>query len=112
MLDNPVCLLQHPSSPTLTSTATIVISTRPAPPLFGGGTNNIAFLLPNADAVTMQATFWIETVQYTIQVPLTGRPAAAHHPGPDRHRRAPVPEFLITPPVAITAPRTITVTAT
>ena len=43
----------------------------PPPPVFGGGTANIAFLLgnpeatsPNANAFQMNATFWIETVQY------------------------------------------------
>lgn len=29
----------------------------------GGGTDNIAFLGPNADAATVFATFWIETIQ-------------------------------------------------
>jgi hypothetical protein len=59
---------------------TIDISTAPAAPLFGGGLTNIAFLLrvnspasngvgPNAQAVLMNAKFWIETVIYQISVP-------------------------------------------
>jgi hypothetical protein len=50
---------------------------RPPPPgLFGGGTDNIAFLLgqaaataPNAQATQMTAVFWIETVEEIILVP-------------------------------------------
>ena len=68
---------------------------------------------PNAQASTMEATFYIETVEYTIQVPARalGQPplttAAEGGPG-----GVPVPDFLIDPPVAITAPRTIKATAT
>ncbi|MGC1475713.1 MAG: hypothetical protein WA804_07710 [Terriglobales bacterium] len=47
-------------------------------PLFGGGTDNIAFLLgqpatpppsPNADAVQMTAVFWIEGVEEVLHIP-------------------------------------------
>jgi len=121
MLNNPVSLLStHLTGLNVTSNTAITVSTRPTPPLFGGGNNNMAFLIgdaqatsPNAQAVTMEATFWIETVEYTIQVPVhaLGQPpltiAADGGSG-----GAPVPEFLIDPPVAITAPRTITATAT
>jgi hypothetical protein len=58
----------------------IDISTAPTAPLFGdGGLANIAFLLgnppaaddpePNARAIMMKATFWIETVIYEVNVP-------------------------------------------
>jgi hypothetical protein len=121
MLDNPASLLStHLTGLTVTSNTAITVSTRPTPPLFGGGNNNMAFLMgdahatsPNAQAATMEATFWIETVEYTIQVPVhaLGQPpltiAAEGGSG-----GAPVPEFLIDPPVAITAPRTIKATAT
>jgi hypothetical protein len=121
MLDNPVSLLStHLTGLTVISSTAITVSTRPAPPLFGGGNNNMAFLAgdaqatsPNAQAATMEATFWIETVEYTIQVPVhaPGQPpltiAADGGTG-----GAPVPEFLIDPPAAITAPRTIKATAT
>jgi hypothetical protein len=83
----------------ITETVVIFISTNPASPLFGGplpggatstappppitpffagGTSNIAFLLgdpnppvtpPNAQAFQMDAVFWIETVQYRVNVP-------------------------------------------
>jgi hypothetical protein len=121
MLDNPVSLLStHLTGLDVTSNTAITVSTRPALPLFGGGNNNMAFLTgdaraasPNAQAATMEATFWIETVEYTVQVPVhaLGQPpltiAAEGGSG-----GAPVPEFLIDPPVAITAPRTIKATAT
>ncbi len=121
MLDNPVSLLStHLTGLNVISNTAITVSTRPTPPLFGGGNNNMAFLMgdaqaasPNAQAATMEATFWIETVEYTIQVPVftPGQPpltiAAEAGTG-----GAPVPEFLVSPPAAITAPRTITVTAT
>jgi hypothetical protein len=52
----------------------------PITPSFGGGTANIAFLLgvptpptsavgPNAQALQMDAVFWIETVTYDVVVP-------------------------------------------
>ena len=53
-----------------------MINTDPDDPLFGGGTDNIAFLLgdktataPNANAIQMTAIFWIETVSEQITVP-------------------------------------------
>jgi hypothetical protein len=74
-------------------------------PELGGGTQNISFLVgatsgtnsgPNANAVTMSATFWINTVQSEIDVPALrpGHPAlkiAAHEP----HPGARVPTFVV-----------------
>ena len=111
MLDDPNTLLRnHIASQTITSTTTIVISTEAATPLFGGGTDNIAFLVPNADAVTMQATFWIETVEFTIEVPIfePGQPPLII-PAETGAAGQPVPEFLVNPPIPITAPRSIKV---
>jgi len=77
ILDNPnVVLKKRADAQNITSTTVILISTNPADPLFGGGTANIAFLLgdknattPNANAVEMSATFWVETVTEQITVP-------------------------------------------
>jgi hypothetical protein len=76
ILDNPNIILKNRADTQNITTTVIVISTNPADPLFGGGTDNIAFLLgdknvttPNADAVQMSATFWIETVTEQITVP-------------------------------------------
>ena len=105
----------------ITKTTVFTVSTTPTTPELGGGTANIAFLLgaaganpaPNADAIQMSATFWIEEVQHNIVVPVykPGEPplkiaAPASHPG------APVPTFLVDPPHEITAPKTISVTST
>ena len=123
MLTDPNTVLRNHIAPqTITSTTTISISSQPAIPLFGGGTDNIAFLLgnaaasgaaPNAQTLKMEATFWIETVEYTIEVPVfqPGQPALIISGNPDAPGQ-PVPEFLVNPPAAITAPRSITVTAT
>jgi hypothetical protein len=128
MLDDPNSLLRnHIAGQRITATTQISVSTGPAAPLFGGGADNIAFLLGDAAAITnpngpgqnaqtakMTATFWIETVQHTIVVPIftPGQPPltiageAAKAPG------QPVPKFTVNPPMEITTPRTITVSST
>ena len=133
MLNNPNSILSNIlKSQKIISTTTIFISTNPASlrspnpaqTLFGGGTDNIAFLLgkdndeplpslPNAQALLMSAVFWIETVEQTITVPvfnpgdgtvlINGQPL-----GPGQ----PFPVFSVTPPVAIPAERQIKVTST
>ena len=93
----------------------------PTPPGFGGGTDDIAFLLgdnnspplrPNANAFKMTAIFWIETIQVDIMVgPLTVgqqfavEPAAAF-PGQT------VPTFVGIAPFDVGVPRKLTVTYT
>jgi hypothetical protein len=69
MVDNPnVVLDQGIAGKNIISTTTLKISTTPLnPPSTGGGASNIAFLQgaangPNAQAVNMDATFWIETI--------------------------------------------------
>jgi hypothetical protein len=126
MLTDPNTVLRnHIAAQNITSTTTIVVTTAPASPLFGGGTDNIAFLLgnpgaltnpdppgPNAQATQMHAVFWIETVQHQIVAPIftPGQPRLAiPAPGPAGQR---VPVFDVNPPVPIKAPRTITVTST
>jgi hypothetical protein len=77
ILDNPNLILKNrAAAQNIIATTVIAIDTSPAAPLFGGGTDNIAFLLgdqtataPNADAIQMSAIFWIETVLETITVP-------------------------------------------
>ena len=118
MLTDPNTFLRgHIASQTITSTTVISISSAPAAPLFGGGTGNIAFLLgdpaaanPNANAVRMDATFWIETVEYTIEVPVfePGHPPLVI-PAPTGAEGQPVPHFLVNPPMPIKEPCYITV---
>ncbi len=119
-LSDPATLLRnHIASQTITSTTEITISTAPASPLFGGGTSNIAFLLgdskasaPNAQAVKMEAVFWIETVEFSVDVPVfePGQPPLVI-PAEAGAAGQPVPEFLVNPPIPVKAPRTIKVTA-
>ena len=122
MLDDPNTLLRnHIAKQTITSTTTISISTDPQTPLFGGGTDNIAFLLgdptgqadPNANATQMTATFWIETVEYELEVPAMpyGTPPRRIL-APTGEAGQPIPRFLLDPPHAIDKPRKITVTTT
>jgi hypothetical protein len=118
MLTDPNTLLRnHIASQNITSTTVILISSDPASPLFGGGTDNIAFLLgdpaasnPNAQTVRMDAQFWIETVEYTLEVPVfePGQPPLVLRP-PTGAEGQPVPKFLVNPPVPIREPRYITV---
>jgi hypothetical protein len=112
---------------TVLETITMSVFTAPGPPLFGGGTDNIAFLWGDAGAVhsanpsgqnaqtaRMRATFWIETVQRTITVPaLSAGQQRTIQPGPTPgSTRQPVPSFLVRPPHSLGAPTTITVSYT
>ena len=120
LLDDPNTMLRKAISvQKILSTTTMIVSTNPNSPLFGGGTDNIAFLLgdpkaatPNANAVTMEAIFWIETVEHQLHidfpngsVPTTVQPRGAPF-------GLPVPTFLLDPPVQLTGPRVIKVTST
>jgi hypothetical protein len=123
LLDDPNGLLRsHISKQNITSTIAIIISTGPppAPPVpFGGGTDNIAFLVgqaaataPNAQALQMTAIFWIETVQEVILVPpgTTGMPFAVKAKPSVPGQR--VPTFSGTLPFDLDMPREITVSFT
>ena len=132
MLDDPNVVLRNAiAGQTILNTTQISITTNPGLPIllpatpppqpsFGGGTDNIAFLdgdaaiaNPNAQTTQMEAIFWIETVQHVLHIPIfqPGQPAlkltsvspVAGHPGQ---------AFTVTPPRAITVPRTITFTTT
>jgi hypothetical protein len=128
MLDDPNSVLRnHIANQTITETITISISTQPkAPPpipggpTFGGGADNIAFLSgdgnqplpanPNAQSLQMTATFWIETVEHVIWVPIfkLGQPPLLLKPKA-RLAGQPVPVFSVTPPIQINEPREIKV---
>jgi len=122
MLDDPNSLLRaHIAAQNILSTTTLFISTAPPPPvgLFGGGTDNIAFLLgqpaataPNAQSTKMTAVFWIETVQEVILVPALrkGEPFAVKAKPSIAGQR--VPRFSGIVPVDLEVPRKLTVTFT
>ena len=131
ILDDPNTVLRdHIKLQKITSTTQISISTQPASPppiagcpLFGGGADNIAFLLgdkgvpvparPNAQTLQMTATFWIEIVEHTIMVPAfrPGQPALAIK-GEAHVLGQHAPVFSVIPPFEITEPRPITVKTT
>ena len=112
LLDDPNSLLRnHISGLRILSTDVIIIDTKSAVP--GGGISNIGFLLgddagPNAEAVEMSATFWIETVQTQIQVgPL--KAGEVQEVSPEVPAGAPAPRFLATATAAIPDQRMVTV---
>ncbi len=112
-------LRNHNSKLEIVSTTEITVATSPPAPLFGGGTDNIAFLLGDPGAITkpdgpgqnaqtlqMQSTFWIEEVQYTIIIPPyePGRPPLTLRPegGSDGPL---TPTFTVRPPIRIESAR-------
>lgn len=127
ILDDPNSILRnHIAGQKISATTVISIATAPSTPLFGGGTDNIAFLLGNAAAQTnpipagqnaqsvqLTATFWIETVEHTILVPIF---APGEHPmtlSPEHViSGGPNPRFIVDPPVPIRHPGPITFTST
>jgi hypothetical protein len=124
ILNDPNTVLRNiVAKQTITSTITITISTQPKAPLFGGGSDNIAFLLgdaglplptkPNAQTLLMTAVFWIETVEQTIMVPIfkPGQPPLLIK-GVAAIPLQPVPTFSVTPPFEIKEPRPLKVTST
>lgn len=119
ILDNPNLIIKNRAdAQNITSTTVIVINTNPEDPLFGGGTDNIGFLLgdktataPNANAIQMTSIFWIETVSEQITVPacspyqpviVQGSTVAGN----------PVASFAVTPAAEITADTQIDVAYT
>lgn len=119
MLTDPNSLLRaHISGQHIIETTQIDVFSSPGAPLFGGGTDNIAFLLgdpaattPNAQTAQMTATFWIETVQHTLHVPVfhPGQTSVTL-PSPAGEVGGGTRQFVLTPPGPITTPRTITFT--
>lgn len=125
MLDDPNSVLRDQiAGQHIDSTTTITISTSPPPPLFGGGSDNIAFLLgfpgatsnpnnpgQNAQTLIMNATFWIETVEHTILLPAFDKaPAKPIELRPEGHTPASLsPTFIVHPPMPIPRPHPITI---
>lgn len=102
----------------ITTTTVILISTDPTDPLFGGGTDNIAFLLgdktataPNANAVQMTAIFWIETVSEQITMPAYSADQPVIVQG-NTSAGNPVPSFAVSSATEIPAGTKIDVTYT
>jgi hypothetical protein len=119
MLDDPNSLLRaHIGGQDIISTTTIFISTAPPPPvgLFGGGTDNIAFLLgqaaataPNAQSTKMTAVFWIETVEEVVLLPPLRKGEHFVVKGKPSVQGQRVPRFSGVAPIDIDAERKLTV---
>ena len=127
ILNDPNTVLRKANvGKSINKTTTINISTHPTASQPGGGTANIDFLVgattgtpsgPNAQAVQMNATFWISEVAHKITIPVhTLGQGPLEIAAPSPVAGAPVgfqaPSFIIDPPAAITTPKTITVTST
>jgi hypothetical protein len=126
ILNDPNTVLRnHLTGQTIISTTEISISTSPGTPLFGGGTDNIAFLLgdpaaipnpagpgQNAQSIQLNATFWIEEIQHTIIVPPfePGQPPLKLSP-PSPIPGRPTPTVILRPPFPIPHPIPITFTS-
>ena len=104
ILDDPNSILRKiVADMTITETTVITITTASASPLVGGGTPDIAFLegnpTPNARVFVMTATFFLETVSTTIDIP--GSHHGHHHPVIVSPKPLiagqPVPKFRVTP---------------
>jgi hypothetical protein len=115
-LDDPTTLLRSQiNGLNIVSTDVILVDTQ-SKKIAGGGTDNINFLNgddqgPNASAVEMSATFWIETVQAVIEV----GPADANVTQlvmAEVPAGAPAPVFSVTSASTIDKTKSITVTFT
>jgi len=119
MLDDPNSVLRdHIAGQNIVSTTEISITTHGTPPTVfkAGGTSNIDFLAAaqgNANTVKMDATFWIETIEHVIHLPIldpkdppvTLQPDVGH---PALHR----PTFIGVAPGPIPAGRVLRVHST
>ncbi|HTZ66746.1 MAG TPA: heme-binding protein [Roseiarcus sp.] len=120
ILDDPNTVLREAiAGQKITQTIVFTVGTPPDSTVpFGGGTDNIAFLegnaaitTPNADAVSMTATFWIETVEHRIPIPILRKGESKKIAAPARPGH-PTPVFLVEPPHDIPAPIVIIVHST
>jgi hypothetical protein len=124
ILDNPNLVLANAiKGQNITKTVVFTVSTTPTAPLLAGGTANIGFLQgssvgiqsgPNASAVEMSATFWIEEVQHNIEVPVFKHgeaPLLIQVPPANPGAQA-GPTFKVHPPHDIKTPKSISVTFT
>ena len=117
MLSDPNSVIRNAiHGQTISHTATISVATDPASPLFGGGAQDIAFLIgkpnPNANAITVTATFWIETVHFNLEVPAMSAGSSVTLSPTTGVRGLPMPQFAVQSNSAIPAPMTTPVSYT
>jgi len=113
MLDNPVTFLQNANlGKNMVGHYTFSVSAGE-----GNGIVSIKFLegttaSQNASVTTMKSTFWVETVQYEIEVPVCPAGTELVISPPQPQPGSPVPSFLVIPPHNITTPTIISVSST
>ena len=111
MIDDPNTVLRNAiAHQKVVKTIPIVVSTGSVTPnSVPAGTTNIAFLQSNALAVQMTATFWLETVQQTVTIPVfkPGDPPVQVPLSPLGAGRI-APKLLVDPGRELTAPRQVT----
>ena len=120
-LDDPNGVLRAANAgKNIIKTTVFTVATAPTAPVLGGGTANIAFLLadpnggtnpgPNADAAAMKATFWVEEVEYQLNVPaLKAGDAAVVVP---IEGAQPTPVFVVAEGQEVGEAKTVKVTTT
>ena len=115
MLADPNAVLRNAiSGQTITSTTIIEIASPPSAPFVGGGVQDIAFLLgntsPNANANKFRATFWIETVSFTLPIPVMAAGSFVTVTPTTTVPGLPIPQFAVQTVSEVTAPTSVTVT--
>ncbi|KAK1749380.1 hypothetical protein QBC47DRAFT_312005 [Echria macrotheca] len=129
IIQNPNLILKSVTdTQTITETITFEVATGPPTTKFnGGGTANISFLAgppkdpkildagpgnnPTAHAAFMKSKWWIETVQYQVNIPkMSPKAIILLKPTIPATSLAPTPVFAVTAPAAgVTAPKTVTI---
>ena len=114
ILSDPNSVLRNAiAGQTITNTIVISIASTPVSPLFGGGIQDIAFLVgdptPNANANLFTATFWIETVSFTLPIPTMAAGTSITLSPTSTVRGLPIPQFNVQTNSEITAPTTVSV---
>lgn len=117
MLKNPVVVLQSANQgKNIIDHSTIKVDAAD-PPSDGSGIISIPFLegttaVQNAAVTSFKNIFWIETVQYEIEIPTCKAGAQIPVTPTGSSLVSPAPTFLVEPPTDIIQPTTITVTST
>jgi hypothetical protein len=114
MLFDPNSILRNAIlGQTITQSIEISIATAAAAPFVGGGTVDMSFLVgttaPNANAVAMTATFWIETVNFALDIPPMKPQTTSTISPTTTVPSLPMPTFLVTTTLGTTQAQTIQV---
>ena len=118
MLNNPLTVLDSANQgKNILDNYTLKVSANIADGNGGSGTVSIGFLQgtsvsQNASVRNFDNTFWIETVQYQIEVPVSKAGENLFIKPSEPSPGSPVPTFLVVPPSDINQPTTISVTST